>query len=197
MVFCRVIAPVSCFALRAPLGYFRLIQYSVIQPKRDMHLKIEAGTVVRFHYTLRSEEGKELESSRGSEPSTYLHGANNVIRGLESAMAGREAGDVFSASIPPLEAYGLRNPDKQQRVPVKHLVFKGKLKPGQVVQLNTSEGRKTVTVVKAGRHSADIDTNHPLAGQTMNFDVEIIDLRKASAEELEHRHVHGPGGHHH
>jgi FKBP-type peptidyl-prolyl cis-trans isomerase SlyD len=196
-VNCRVIAPVACFALRAPLGYFRLIQYAVIHPKRDKHLKIEAGTVVRFHYTLHSEEGKELESSRGSEPSTYLHGANNVIRGLESAMAGREAGDVFSASIPPLEAYGLRNPDKQQRVPVKHLVFKGKLKPGQVVQLNTSEGRKTVTVVKAGRHSADIDTNHPLAGQTMNFDVEIIDLRKASAEELEHRHVHGPGGHHH
>ena len=160
-------------------------------------MKIEAGTVVRFHYTLRNEAGTELESSRGSEPSVYLHGANNVIRGLESAMGGREAGDVFSASLLPVQAYGVHNPDKQQRVPVKHLVFKGKLEPGKVVQLNTSEGRKTVTIVKAGRHSADIDSNHPLAGQTLNFDLEILDLRAATAEERAHGHPHGPGGHHH
>ena len=160
-------------------------------------MKIEAGTVVSFHYTLRDEAGTVLESSRGSEPSVYLHGANNIIRGLESAMAGRQAGDIFSASLAPVDAYGLHNPDKLQRVPVKHLAFKGALKPGKVVQLNTSDGMKTVTVVKAGRHSADIDTNHPLAGQTLNFDIEILDLREATAEERAHRHAHGPGGHHH
>ena len=160
-------------------------------------MNIESEAVVRFHYTLRNDAGIELESSRGSEPSVYLHGANNVIRGLESAMAGRAAGDVFSASLDPVDAYGIRNPEKIQRVPVKHLVFKGKLKAGQVVQLNTRDGMKTVTVLKVGRHSADIDTNHPLAGEALTFDIEIIDVRPATPEEVAHGHAHGPGGHQH
>jgi FKBP-type peptidyl-prolyl cis-trans isomerase SlyD len=160
-------------------------------------LKIESETVISFHYTLRDENGKELETSRGSEPSVYLHGANNIIRGLETAMTGRESGDVFTVSLAPAEAYGMRNPDKMQRVPVKHLAFRGKLEAGKVVQLNTAEGMRAVTVVKAGRHSADIDANHPLAGQTLTFDVEIVDLRPATPEEIAHGHAHGPGGHHH
>lgn len=160
-------------------------------------MKIESETVVSFHYTLRDENGKELETSRGSEPSVYLHGANNIIRGLETAMTGRESGDVFTVSLAPAEAYGMRNPDKMQRVPVKHLAFRGKLEAGKVVQLNTAEGMRAVTVVKAGRHSADIDANHPLAGQTLTFDVEIVDLRPATPEEIAHGHAHGPGGHHH
>lgn len=160
-------------------------------------MKIESGTVVSFHYTLRNEAGAELESSRGSDPSVYLHGSNNVIRGLESAMAGREAGDVFTANLAPAEAFGTHNPEKIQRVPVKHLAFKGKLQAGKVVQLNTAEGMRAVTVIKAGRHNADIDANHPLAGQTLNFDVEILDLRPATADEISHGHAHGPGGHHH
>ena len=160
-------------------------------------MKIESETVVSFHYTLRDENGKELETSRGSEPSVYLHGANNIIRGLEKAMTGRESGDVFTVSLAPAEAYGMRNPDKMQRVPVKHLAFRGKLEAGKVVQLNTAEGMRAVTVVKAGRHSADIDANHPLAGQTLTFDVEIVDLRPATPEEIAHGHAHGPGGHHH
>lgn len=160
-------------------------------------MNIAADTVVTFHYTLRNEENKELETSRGDEPTAYLHGANNIIRGLESAMVGKEAGDVFTATIAPEEAYGLRNPEKQQRVPAKHLMFKGKLKAGDVVQLNTQEGRRAVTVIKAGRHSADIDTNHPLAGQTLSFDVEIIEVRAATADEKAHGHAHGPGGHQH
>ena len=160
-------------------------------------MKIESETVVSFHYTLRDENGKELETSRGSEPSVYLHGANNIIRGLETAMTGREPGDVFTVSLAPAEAYGMRNPDKMQRVPVKHLAFRGKLEAGKVVQLNTAEGMRAVTVVKAGRHSADIDANHPLAGQTLAFDVEIVDLRPATPEEIAHGHAHGPGGHHH
>lgn len=160
-------------------------------------MKIESETVVSFHYTLRDENGKELETSRGSEPSVYLHGANNIIRGLETAMTGRESGDVFTVSLAPAEAYGMRNPDKMQRVPVKHLAFRGKLEAGKVVQLNTAEGMRAVTVVKAGRHSADIDANHPLAGQTLTFEVEIVDLRPATQEEISHGHAHGPGGHHH
>ena len=80
---------------------------------------------------------------------------------------------------------------------MKHLSFKGKLRPGMVVQLSTDDGMRAVTVIKAGRHSADIDTNHPLAGQTLTFDIEIVDVRDASPEELTHGHAHGPGGHHH
>ena len=160
-------------------------------------MNIGPDTVVVFHYTLRDESGTELETSRGSDPNAYLHGANNIVPGLEKAMAGKTSGDVFSATVEPEGAYGQPNPDKQQRVPIKHLLFKGKLKAGMVVQLNTSDGRVPVTVVKAGRHSADIDTNHPLAGKTLIFDIEIAEVRAASAEEIAHKHAHGPGGHHH
>jgi FKBP-type peptidyl-prolyl cis-trans isomerase SlyD len=160
-------------------------------------LKIESGTVVGFHYTLRDGEDAELETSRGGDASVYLHGHNNIIPGLESAMAGRAAGDVFTVELTAEQAYGPRDPGRQQRVPMKHLVFKGRLRPGSVVQLNTSEGMRPVTVIKAGRHSADIDTNHPLAGQPLTFDIEILEVRAATEEELAHGHAHGPGGHQH
>ena len=160
-------------------------------------LDISKDTVVYFHYTLRNEDGDELETSRGSDPNAYLHGAGNIIPGLEEAMLGKSEGDVFSATVAPERAYGLRQTDRVQRVPVKHLVFKGKLRPGMVAQLNTSEGRVPVSIVKAGRHSAEVDTNHPLAGQTLVFDIEVLELRPATAEEISHRHVHGPGGHQH
>ncbi|QFU75746.1 peptidylprolyl isomerase [Halioglobus maricola] len=160
-------------------------------------MNIGPETVATFHYTLRDESGTEVETSRGGDPSAYLHGANNIIPGLEKAMVGKAAGDTFSATVAPEDGYGQPDPERQQRVPAKHLVFKGKLKAGMVVQLNTSDGRVPVTVVKAGRHTADIDTNHPLAGQTLTFDIEIDDVRAATAEEIEHGHAHGPGGHHH
>ncbi len=160
-------------------------------------MQISKESVVTFHYTLRDEAGEQLETSRDGDPTAYLHGANNIITGLESALEGRSAGDVFTVTLQAEDAYGPRDPQRQQRVPVKHLVFKGKLRPGMVVQLNTSEGMRPVTVVKAGRHSADIDTNHPLAGQALTFDIEILDVREASAEERAHGHAHGPGGHQH
>jgi FKBP-type peptidyl-prolyl cis-trans isomerase SlyD len=99
--------------------------------------------------------------------------------------------------VSPEDGYGLRNPDRVQRVPIKHLAYKGKLRAGAVVQLSTNEGMRSVTVTKAGRHTADVDTNHPLAGQTLVFDIELVDVRAASAEEVAHGHVHGAGGHHH
>jgi FKBP-type peptidyl-prolyl cis-trans isomerase SlyD len=160
-------------------------------------VQIGPETVVTFHYTLCDEAGEEMESSRGGDPSVYLHGANNIITGLEAAMADKSSGDVFSVTVEPADAYGPRNPERVQRVPIKHLVFKGKLRPGAVVQMNTGEGMRPVTVSKAGRHSADVDTNHPLAGQTLSFDIEIAEVRAATAEEMSHGHAHGPGGHQH
>lgn len=160
-------------------------------------MHIGPDSVVAFHYTLRDEAGDEMESSRGGEPSVYLHGASNIIAGLEAAMADKSRGDVFSVTLEPAAAYGHRNPERVQRVPMKHLVFKGKLRPGSVAQMNTADGMRPVTVTKAGRHSADVDTNHPLAGQTLSFDVEIMEVRAATEEELSHGHAHGPGGHQH
>lgn len=160
-------------------------------------MQIEKNTVVSFHYRLYDSAGTELESSHDGDPSAYLHGAGNIIRGLEQALAGANAGDQVDTTLEAREAYGERNETLKQRVPVKHLMHKGKLRPGMVVQLQTDQGARSVTVIKVGRHSADIDANHPLAGQALRFAVEIVDVRAATAEEQAHGHAHGPGGHQH
>ncbi|MBA6413914.1 peptidylprolyl isomerase [Parahaliea sp. F7430] len=160
-------------------------------------MNITKHHVVTFHYTLSNDQGEQLESSRDAEPSLYLHGANNIIKGLEEALEGHRVGDTLQVSLSPQQAYGLRNAERVQKVPVKHLLFQGKLRPGLVVQMNTEQGRHPVTVVKVGRHSATVDTNHPLAGQTLHFDIEVVDIRQANSEEIAHGHAHGPGGHQH
>ncbi len=160
-------------------------------------MDITDNTVVYFHYTLTNESGETVETSLDGEPSAYLHGAGNILAGVEQALTGKAAGDKVEVTLPPEQAYGPKQPDRVQRVPVKHLIFKGKLRPGLTVQVNTADGRRPATVVKAGKFSADIDTNHPLAGQTLTFNIEVVELREASADELAHRHVHGPGGHQH
>ena len=160
-------------------------------------MKIGAKTVASFHYTLRDESGEELETSRERQPPASLHGANNIIPGLENALEGHSAGESLEIEVQPKDGYGLRNAERVQRVPTKHLIFKGKLRPGMAVQLSTSEGPRPVTVAKVGRHSADIETNHPLAGKVLNFAIDITEVREASAEELAHGHAHGVGGHQH
>lgn len=160
-------------------------------------MKIERHTVVSFHYTLRDASDEELETSRDGEPSVYLHGANNLLPGLERGLSGKSEGDVFSVSLAAADAYGTRDPQRQQRVPIKHLLYKGRLRPGGLVHVNTADGRRPATVVKVGKFSADLDTNHPLAGRDLVFDIEILDVRRASEEEIAHGHAHGPGGHQH
>ncbi|MEP5763922.1 MAG: peptidylprolyl isomerase [Halieaceae bacterium] len=160
-------------------------------------MPVANNSVVAFHYDLFDQNKLLLESSRDAEPTVYLHGANNIIRGLEAAMAGRESGEHFEVELAPEQAYGPRQSQLQQRVPIKHLVFQGKLRPGMAVQLNTDQGRRSVTVIKAGRHAADIDGNHPLAGQQLRFVIDIVSLRDADADEIAHGHAHGPGGHAH
>lgn len=160
-------------------------------------MKITNDSVASFHYTLTDEAGVELESSRDAQPTVYLHGRNGILPALEAQLADKAAGDVIQAILSPEDAYGVKQEERITRVPIKHLIFKGKLRPGMTVHLNTSKGRQPVTVAKAGRHSADIDTNHPLAGKTLQFDIEIVEVRAASADELSHGHAHGPGGHEH
>jgi len=157
----------------------------------------EKNKVVTFHYTLKNAAGEQMETSRDKEPMSYLHGANNIIKGLEKAMEGHAAKDEFSVTVEPEEAYGVRNEKNIQRVPLKRLKGIGRITPGQVLNLQTNKGPVQVTVLKVGRFNVDVDGNHPLAGKALTFEVEITDIRDASEEELTHRHVHGPGGHQH
>ena len=157
----------------------------------------EKHKVVTFHYTLTNAEGKQMESSRDKDAMVYLHGANNIIGGLEKAMDGRSISDTFSVTLEPEEAYGIRNESNIQRVPLKRLKGIGKIVVGQVLNLQTDKGPVQVTVLKVGRFNVDVDGNHPLAGNTLTFEVEITDIREANEEETQHGHVHGPGGHQH
>ena len=157
-------------------------------------MNIEDKKVVSFHYTLCDEHGEQLESSREGDPMTYLHGDGNIIPGLEKALVGKVAGDQFEVNVEPAEAYGERNENGIQRIPAKHFKQAGRLEPGQVVAFQTKQGPRRVTVVKVGRFNVDIDTNHPMAGLSLTFDVEVTDIRDATAEEVKHGHVHGPGG---
>lgn len=159
-------------------------------------MKIAKDNVVRFHYTV-SEVGQEsLESSRDREPLAILYGHGNIIPGLETAMLDREAGESFGVDVAAADAYGEKRDGLSQRVPKKHFGAQ-KLEPGMQVVLQTNFGPRAVTIQKVGMSVVDVDLNHPMAGKDLHFDVEIIDVREASAEELEHGHVHGEGGHHH
>ena len=159
-------------------------------------MKIEDNRVVRFHYTVSEAGQGQLESSRDIEPVSALIGHGNLIAGLEDAMKDRESGDRFEVTLTPDQAYGERREAMVQRVPRKH--FKGaRLAPGMQVTLPTDQGPRTMTVKKVGISVVDVDLNHPMAGKTLAFDVEIVDVREASAEEIAHKHVHGEGGHQH
>jgi len=159
-------------------------------------MKIEKDRVVRFHYTV-SEVGQEpIESSRDREPLAILVGHGNIIPGLEKAMMDKEAGENISVDVPAAEAYGERRAGLSQRVPKKHF-GNTKLVPGMQVVLQTNFGPRAVTVEKVGMSVVDVDLNHPMAGKDLHFDVEIVEVREASAEEVEHGHVHGDGGHAH
>lgn len=159
-------------------------------------MKIEKDRVVSFHYTV-SEQGQEpLESSFGRDPLVILVGHGNIIPGLEQAMEGREAGDKFEVDVAAADAYGEKREGLSQRVPKKHFGNQ-RLEPGMQVVLQTNFGPRAVTIQKVGMSVVDVDLNHPMAGKNLHFAIEIADVREASAEEVEHGHVHGEGGHHH
>lgn len=158
---------------------------------------IEDGKVVRFHYVLSDEQGSELERSADDAPMTYLHGANNIIAGLESALTGKAPGDEFDVTVAPEQGYGERDENMRQRISAKYLRHAGKLRPGMQVPVQTDEGQRWVTVIKVGLKTVDVDANHPLAGKTLNFRITIAEVRDATEEEVAHGHAHGPGGHQH
>ncbi len=159
-------------------------------------MQIAKNTVVEFHYTLSDANG-EIESSRKHEPVLYLHGQPGLLEGLVDALEGREAGDIFTVELPVDQAYGPRRDNATQKVQVKHLQGAKKWKPGMLAVIQTEQGPRQVTVVKVGLSQAEVDANHPLAGRDLTFDVEILSVREATADELAHGHAHGVGGHQH
>ena len=160
-------------------------------------MSIVKDKVVYFHYTLNGENGEVYESSKDSHPMTYLHGHGNILPALEAELEGKSEGDQLQVTLTPEQAYGVRNEESMQRIPIKHLADKKKLRPGMAVKVNTEKGMRDVTIIKVGKFNVDVDTNHPLAGLTLTFDLSIETVRDAEDEELSHGHVHGEGGHHH
>jgi len=162
-------------------------------------MKIEANKVVSFHYTVSDGGPEPVDSSRErGEPLAVLIGHGSIIPGLENALLGREIGERFEVTVEPAQAYGERREGFTQRVPKKYFQDADHLKPGMMTVLNTREGGpRQVVVEKIGSSVIDVDLNHPLAGKTLTFDVEITDVRDATPEEISHRHVHGTGGHAH
>ena len=160
-------------------------------------MQIAKNTIARFHYTLSGEDGIGIEDSHTGEPISYLQGHGNILPALEEQLLGKVAGDTLIVALAPEQAYGLRHTNAVQRVPLKHIVHRGKLQPGMVVGVQTEQGARQVTVLKVGKFNVDVDTNHPLAGRALNFAIEVLEVRAASEEEIAHGHAHGEGGHHH
>lgn len=160
-------------------------------------MNITKDKVVQFHYTLTDERGAELESSKNGDPMAYLHGHNNIIKGLEIAMEGKQTGENFTVTVEPKDGYGEIKDGMVQRIPVKHMLGQKRWKKGMAGWVKTEQGERQFTVVKVGKFMADVDFNHPLAGKNLTFDVDVLDIRDASEEEVAHGHAHGIGGHHH
>lgn len=156
-------------------------------------MKIERGRVVSMHYTLRDEHGATIESSGGQQPLAYLHGHGHLISGLEKALDGRDAGLRTTVTVGPQDAYGEKDPNAVIRAARDDFPEGLKLEPGVEVQADTPDGPITFTVVSVEENEAVLDANHPLAGMTLTFDVEVVAVREASPEELAHGHVHGAG----
>lgn len=157
---------------------------------------IEARKVVSIEYTLTDDGGKLIDSSRGRAPLSYLHGAGNIVPGLEKALEGKNEGDTIEVSVPPAEGYGVRNEALIQNVAIRKLPEK-KAQVGMQLRAQTEHGPRILTVTAVRGDYATVDANHPLADKTLNFKVSVVTVRDATEEELAHGHVHGPHGHDH
>ena len=155
-------------------------------------MHIAEQSVVSIHYTLTNDAGETLDTSDGREPLVYIHGAQNIIPGLENELTGKSVGDSFDVTIQPEEAYGTVNPELVQTVP--HSAFEGveKVEPGMQFQARGDNGEtQVITVTEVGDSGVTVDGNHPLAGQVLNFSVRVEEIREATEEEIAHGHIHG------
>ena len=153
--------------------------------------------VVTIDYTLKDDEGEVLDTSDGREPVAYLHGGGNIVPGLETALEGKAKGDSLSVSVSPADGYGEHDPGMIQPVPRENFPADAPMEIGMQFQAESPAGPRVVTIVKMDDKEVTVDANHPLAGKQLNFAVTIVDVRDATAEEIEHGHAHGAGGHDH
>ncbi len=161
-------------------------------------MQIADQTVVSFDYTLTDPQGQTLDTSAGREPLIYLHGASNIIPGLEAEMTGKSSGDAFKVTIPAATAYGERDEQLVQPVPRASFPAEANIEVGQQFQARSPDGQaRLVRVAKVDAEHVTVDANHPLAGIPLTFDVKITEVRAATDEEISHGHVHGAGGHQH
>lgn len=160
-------------------------------------MKIERGRVVTMHYTLRDESGGTVESSRGKQPLSFLHGYGNVIPGLERVLEGNEAGHATTVTVAPRDAYGERDPRAVIRAERASFPKEMKIVPGVEVAAETPDGELSFVIVAVEGDEVVLDANHPMAGKTLTFDLEVLAVRAATAEEISHGHVHGAHGHSH
>lgn len=181
-------------------GTFRLgllvLQQDISQ--RVITMQIAANKAVSIDYTLTDDAGDVLDSSKGAAPLVYLHGGGNIIAGLERALEGKGAGDELSVAVEPADAYGEYSPELV--AVLDRNLFQGvdELQIGMQFHAAGPEGQpQIVTIRDIDGDQVTVDGNHPLAGKRLNFDVKVVGVRDASAEELAHGHIHGEGGHHH
>ena len=160
-------------------------------------MQIEKHRVVTLAYTLKDDNDKLIDQSDDGS-FCYLHGASNIIPGLENALTGKAAGDELTVSILPEEGYGAHDAEKTQAVPREMFPGEEEIVAGMQFHAQGPDGHQlVVTVVKVEDDRVTVDGNHPLAGVQLNFDVKVLEVREATGEEITHGHVHGPGGHHH
>jgi FKBP-type peptidyl-prolyl cis-trans isomerase SlyD len=160
-------------------------------------VEITADTVVLIHYTLKDDSGEVLDSSAGGEPLAFIQGHGNLVPGLEKALEGKQDGYTAAVTLSPAEGYGMRDEALVQRVPKRSLQGVGEIRKGLQFQARTEDGMRLFTVTGVAGDMVTLDGNHPLADRTLHFDIEVVSVRDATSEELEHGHVHGAGGHHH
>jgi len=160
-------------------------------------VQITRHTVASIEYTLTDDDGNVIDSSEGGAPLTYVHGVGGLIPGLEAQLEGKGAGDALKVRIAPADAYGERNDEMVARVPREQMPKDAPLELGMQLEARGPDGVQVVTIVKLEDDAVWLDGNHPLAGVHLNFAVKVVDVRAATAEEIEHGHAHGPDGAHH
>lgn len=157
-------------------------------------MQIAPNSVAEIDYTLTGDDGQVLDSTEGRESLAYLHGAGTIIPGLENALSGKQAGDEIRITLQPEDGYGVRDESLLQSVPAEQFAEVDDLQIGMRFRVQMKEGPMVFTVMKIADNQVTVDGNHPLAGKTLHFDVKVQDVRDATAEEIAHGHVHGPGG---
>ena len=160
-------------------------------------MQVTQNAVVAIHYTLTNDKGETLDSSAGGDPLVYMHGNGNLIPGLERELEGKKAGDKLTVKVAAADAYGEYDKSLIQQVPRRSFRGVPNVSVGMQFQVQSNAGPRMVTVTHVQGDMITVDGNHALAGQDLNFAVEITEVREATEEEIAHGHVHGPGGHHH